>query len=541
MRLPHDVDALPRRPDLQPRRPVARPRCSSRDGRIAWLGADADAPGRRPGPSTSTARWSPRRSSTPTCTPPTPGLALHRAGPVRRPARRRRCSTAVAALRGEPARATRSCSGTAGTSRPGPDQRPPTAAELDRAAGGRPVYLSRASTSTRRWSPRRCSTLAAAGRPPGYDRAGWLRRGRPPRRAGARDGLDHPRPAPRRPSAPRCGTPPRWASPRCTSAAGRTPPARTTSPACSRWPRPSGLPGGVRATGASCTAAAKAQRARRRRRGRRPVRRRRARLAHRVPAASPTRRRRARGHGYLTAEQVARPRGRLHRGTACRAGSTRSATRRSRPSWTGSRRAAAAGRRRPDPGRPAPRRARRDDGQGADRGASSSSGSSPQCSRRSTGCGAASDGMYAQRLGVDRAAGVQPVRGHARGRRAAGVRLGLTGHAAGPVGHGPGGDAPPQPGHRMLRAGRVRRAHPRRLAGRAPRRRGGAGAGRAGDVRGVGRRPGIIDAGCLPGRPTTRPLPVCTRTVLRGTSRSTKAGLMKGKLDLDPRAGRPGP
>jgi predicted amidohydrolase YtcJ len=54
------------------------------------------------------------------------------------------------------------------------DQRPPTAAELDRAAGGRPVYLSQASVHSALVSP----PLLARVRPDevGYAADGWLRR-----------------------------------------------------------------------------------------------------------------------------------------------------------------------------------------------------------------------------------------------------------------------------------------------------------------------------------------------------------------------------
>jgi predicted amidohydrolase YtcJ len=53
-----------------------------------------------------------------------------------------------------------------------PEQTPPGAAELDRAAGGRPVYLSQASVHSAL-----CSTalLPAAVGVPGYDRSGWVR------------------------------------------------------------------------------------------------------------------------------------------------------------------------------------------------------------------------------------------------------------------------------------------------------------------------------------------------------------------------------
>jgi predicted amidohydrolase YtcJ len=59
---------------------------------------------------------------------------------------------------------------------PAGEQRPPTAADLDRAGGGRRVYLSQASIHSAA-----CSTALLAAAPgvrtaPGYDESGWLRR-----------------------------------------------------------------------------------------------------------------------------------------------------------------------------------------------------------------------------------------------------------------------------------------------------------------------------------------------------------------------------
>ena len=181
----------------------------------------------------------------------------------------------------------------------------------------------------------------------------------------------------------------RWASRRCTSAAARAPPTRPTSPACWRLAGAARPARGVRVLGRAGWRGAKARElgavgaggdlyadgalgSR---------------TAHlREPYV---RRSTACGHGYLAAEQVARPPGRLRRRTACRAASTRSATRRSRTVLAGFAAAAATvGLERLRAG-PAPHRARRDRGQGDDRAAWSSSGSWRACSRRSTGCGAA--------------------------------------------------------------------------------------------------------------------------------------------------------
>ena len=83
-------------------------------------------------------------------------------------------------------------------------------------------------------------------------------------------------------------------------------------------------------------------------------------------------------------------------------------------------------------------------------------------------------GMYAERLGLPRALSLNPFAAMAASRHRAGARVGLAGHAAGPVGQRP--RRGPAPDRRIgARPGRrVRRAHPGRLAGRRPgRRRGG--------------------------------------------------------------------
>jgi predicted amidohydrolase YtcJ len=57
---------------------------------------------------------------------------------------------------------------------PGPDRTPPDAAPLDRAAGGRRVYLSQASIHSALCSPALLATVAPG--TPGYDPSGWVRR-----------------------------------------------------------------------------------------------------------------------------------------------------------------------------------------------------------------------------------------------------------------------------------------------------------------------------------------------------------------------------
>ena len=130
------------------------------------------------------------------------------------------------------------------------------------------------------------------------------------------------------------------------------------------------------------------------------------------------------------------------------------------------------------------------------------------------------DGMYATRLGRERAAGAQPVRRPRRRRRRARAGLGRPGHPAGPVGHGAGRRPAPHAGQRAVRARGLLRAHPRRLAGGRRGRHRRARPRRAGDVRGLAgggrarradpRRPGrgLVDrpaGGCRraagPGRP----------------------------------------
>ena len=204
----------------------------------------------------------------------------------------------------------------------------------------------------------------------------------------------------------------------------------------------------------------------------------------------------------------------------------------------------AAGRGRADPGGAAPHRARGDHGQAADRAGSWSSGSWRACSRRSTGCGAASRHVRAA-AGPGPVAGVEPDRGDARRGGAAGVRVGFAGDAAGPVGDGAGGDVAPQPGAADQGAGGVRGAHPWRVAGRcgvddegvlarAGRRRSRCGTPRPGWTAGC--------RCCAPSRTRRRaadptPLPVCRRRCcaasdLRGTPIVSEP--ISGKLGAGP-------
>ena len=127
-------------------------------------------------------------------------------------------------------------------------------------------------------------------------RAGRLRRRRtahprrPPRRTRRRATAPSPPPSAPRPSGPRSPTPPRSASAPSTSARARRSPARTTSPGCcalaAEEPGPRVV--GYWAEPSTSTRRRPRPRPGRRRRRRRPLRRRLARLAHRLPARSRT-------------------------------------------------------------------------------------------------------------------------------------------------------------------------------------------------------------------------------------------------------------
>ena len=221
--------------------------------------------------------------------------------------------------------------------------------------------------------------------------------------------------------------------------------------------------------------------------GRRPVRRRGARLAHRTPARVLSGRSSGGcGHGYVTAEQVAEHLHRLPPRTGCRAASTPSATPRSAPSWKVSRSPRQA------VGVDALRAARHrvEHAEIMDKAliarfveygifASDAARLRPALGRR------APDVRPAPRRGPQ--PGQQPDGADAPHRGRARLRLGLAGHPAGPVGQRAGRDVALQPGAADERQGRVRRAHPRRLARGAPRQRGRAGAARPGHLRRLAR------------------------------------------------------
>ena len=211
-------------------------------------------------------------------------------------------------------RPPRWCSASAGTTPPGPSSDPFTRAELDRATGGRRRLCSRASTCTRPSSPPRSSTPArTSSTPRGTTPTGCVARdAHHAARAGAVPAAADPRTARTR-SCARCRRPRRRVSAWCTSSAPphlpargphrRRPPCTGRSGRCPRWS----------ATGASSAASRRARELGCAGAGRRPVHGRlasargRRRCTRRTPTPRP------RGHLYLDAEQVARPRRRLHR------------------------------------------------------------------------------------------------------------------------------------------------------------------------------------------------------------------------------------
>ncbi len=121
-------------------------------------------------------------------------------------------------------------------------------------------------------------------------------------------------------------------------------------------------------------------------------------------------------------------------------------------------------------------------------------------------------GMYVDRLGADRGTRLNPYADLAASRHPAGARLGLTGHAARPVGHHPRGGRAPHAAAAPPARHRDRRAHARR-----PRRRGRS---RLGQPRRRGARHVCRLDGRLPavGWPdlSTGATPTCLRTVVRG-------------------------
>ena len=206
-----------------------------RDGRIAWLGADGGRAGRRRVVDLDGALVTPAFVDAHVHATDT-GLALRGLDLSAAAVGGARCSTRWRRSRRR-CRRTRWCSGTAGTSRPGPEQHAADARPSwtgPAAAGG---STCRRRRSTRRWCPRRCWRRAGRGRAAGYDASGWVRRDAHHVVRAVALGLGHAGAARGRRSGRRCGTRRRWASPRCTSAAGRARPSEDDfTGAAGAWP-----------------------------------------------------------------------------------------------------------------------------------------------------------------------------------------------------------------------------------------------------------------------------------------------------------------
>lgn len=144
-----------------------------RDGVIAWVGADADAPHAPRTVDLDGALVTPAFVDTHVHTTDTgltlTGLDLSAA----RSATEVLDAVAAAARRLPPGAALLGHGWDEST---WPDPTPPDAATLDRAAGGRPVYLSQASVHSALCSAALLAAAPAAAAAPGYDPGGWLRR-----------------------------------------------------------------------------------------------------------------------------------------------------------------------------------------------------------------------------------------------------------------------------------------------------------------------------------------------------------------------------
>ena len=495
----------------RPRRARPRDRPGDRDAvegdRIVWVGdrgprdgvggrrrTHGGRPRRRPG--------HPGLRRRATCTPSGPASPLDRARPDRRASLRRTCSTRWP--RTPPRRpATRSSwSATAGTRPAGPSARPPTGAELDRAAPGRrglPV-------------PRRRPLRGRLPRPARRWRPAW----RGPRRAGATTvassatpttpcatslaSLDRARASGWPPPGPRCRAWPRWASPPSTRAprphigpeheidtVRRAAAAETGLRAVGYWGEltaveppgelgVAGLAGDLFADGAFGSRTAALARAVRRPGGHLRAR----------ATSTPTR---SRDH------VVACTRAGVQAGFHCIGdaaldaigdGFARPPRQSSAPTrWCAPGTGSSTSRcRRP---RPSPRCA--------------GSGSWPACSRRSTGSGAARPGMYAAAAGgavarrPTRSATLQRAGGPAR------LRLGLAGHAARTRGRR---CAPPSHHHTA-----AQRLTPRPRSARTPAAAGAPPATTSGAADRAARRRrspcGTLPAGARPAWPTGCP------------------------------------
>ena len=389
--------------------------------------------------------------------------------------------------------------------RPAPNStRPPAAARS----------TSPASTCTPPSSPPRCSTSSPASPScAGFaDDAPLTGDAHHAVRAAAHGTVTPDASAPR-PSAPHSPTPPRSASAPSTSARAPTSPARTTSPPCSRSPPRSRGPRvvGYWAEPVAVRSGRRPDPRTRRRRRRRATSSSTARSARTPPACTPrTPTPPHTGTAYLDADAVA-----AHVAACTEAGLQAGFHAIGDAAVTavveGVRAAAETRRPRPGPRRPAPRRARRDAhprdhrrlrrarphrlrparlrrGLGRRRTACTPSGSAPSAPAPSTRTPRCCAPACPLAFGSD--SPVTPAR---------------------PLGHRPCRRLPPHARAPHLRARRVHRAHPRRLAGRRPRRRGRPGARRTRRLRASGApanwssRPPTT--GSPAGRPTRAPAP----------------------------------
>ena len=163
--------------------------------------------------STSTGPWSPRRSPTPTCTPRRPASP----SPASTCPARRTLADALDLVRAHAA----AHPGRPGAPRPrlgrqraGPSSGPPSRAELDEATGGRPLYLTRIDVHSAVVTTALLDLVPGVTGRTGYHPDAPLTARRPPRRARRRPRRRHRRGSAPTPSAPRSPTPPRSASAR---------------------------------------------------------------------------------------------------------------------------------------------------------------------------------------------------------------------------------------------------------------------------------------------------------------------------------------
>ncbi len=406
------------------------------------------------------------------------------------------------------------------------EQRPPSAPELDRAGGGRSVYLSQVSVHSAVVSTALLDQTPPA--TPGYDEIGLAPARRAPRRPRHRHGLDLPVAARRAPSARHCGGRRHSASRPCTSAAARAPPTTTTSPSVLALAARRLVARGVRLLGRARWAP------------RRPGN-----SARSGPAATstPTARSARRRRTCASRTWTAAIRGTAATGTSPPSRSPRTWSTAPASGMQGGFHAigdaaigtvlaglpdrAAARRRRPAARRPAPHRARRDRGQAADRRVrrvrhrrEHAARVRPALGRRARRC------TRSVSASPGRSRATRSARWPASGWRSRSARTPRSRRWTRGARSAPRCRTTTRSADR--RAGRVRRPHPGRLAGRAPRRRGRPRPRRPGHVRRLvrharsrwwrrGRRTRLPHRS-RPSRGTPPGAAECLRTVVRGST-----------------------